>query len=163
MSEPQLKKRIEIPRDLGPQAREQLAFKVISFIQDRTDKGLDINMQKFVAYSDSYVNSPQFSLGGKSKNEVNLKLTEEMMNSIELLGHGPGYLIIGFEEGTDANDKAVWNQRSDNGPSRMFLGIDDKSLAKLVSEVRIESPDAFGAASTVASSLANALLKRLGI
>ena len=161
--EPQLKKRLNIPRDFDSGQRRSLANKVILFIQERTSRGLDIEGNSFAPYSESYVDSKDFSLAGKSKSRVNLRLTDEMMESIELLDHGVGYIVIGFEANSEANNKAVWNQRSDNGPSRMFLGVNDADLERLISQVRVESPESFRAAESVSGSIVQNIIKRLGL
>lgn len=54
-----------------------------------------------------------------------------MLNSIELINHGSGFLIIGYESSTDVNDKAAWNKEK----SRDFLGISEKQKRLLVSKV----------------------------
>ena len=161
-NESQLKKRIEIPKEFGPTERQALASKVIEHIQKRTENNLDIENKKFTKYSDAYINSPAFKIAGKSPTDVNLKLSGEMMQSIELIAHGNGFIQIGFESGTEANNKAVWTQADDNGPSRMFLGVDDKILERLIAEVNVESPDLNNFAQDLASKTAKSILKRLG-
>lgn len=159
MSEPQKKKRIAIPKDLTEEARITLANNVIEYIKERTDKNLDIDKKRFHKYSESYINSPDFKAAGKSPNDVNLRLSNEMMESMELIDQGPGYITIGYQEGTAANDKAVWQERSDNGPSRMFVGISDKDLEVQIAKARIDS----GIIDKAASGLANNILKKFGL
>lgn len=159
MSEPQKKSRINIPRDLSEEERNLLADKVVNLIKERTDKNKDINGSKFAPYSKSYVESKDFKNAGKSKSDVNLRLSNEMMDSIQLIDQGPGYITVGFESGTDANDKAVWQERSDNGVSRKFVGINDKDLARLLAEVKVESPTK----TTKVDTLAKSILKFWGL
>lgn len=160
--EPQKKKRIIIPKDFDSASRKLLAKNVIDFIKERTDKSVDVDGKKFHPYSKSYVESDNFQIAGKSKGDVNLRLTNEMMESIELLEDGPGYITIGFEEGTDANNKAVWNERSDNGPSRKFVGINDKDLEKVIASTRLDT----GLTTEIdkaATSITDTILKRFGL
>ena len=139
MAEPQLKRRLSIPRDLSSDDRVKLAELVINFIQDRTNKGKDINNKPFQTYSQDYIESRDFKTAGKSR-RVNLSQTGDTIASIELLSHGSGYITIGYDAGSHENDKAVWLQRSDNGASRKFLGIDDVSLSKFVKQIQRENP-----------------------
>jgi len=165
MAEPQLKRRLTIPRDFTSQERRTLATLVIQFIQDRTQSGKDINNRSFPGYSESYKDSKEFELAGKTS-RVNLSQTGDTIASIELLSHGPGYITIGYLAGSFENDKAVWLQRSDNGVSRKFLGLTDKDLDRFISQIQRErSPDGGdSAARRLANNLiVDNILKRLGI
>jgi len=159
MAEPQLKKRIQIPKDLSASERKSVALDVINFIKQRTDKGIDANGRKFAPYSNSYVKSTDFEIAGKSKSEVNLRLSDEMMESIELLDSGNGYIVIGFESGTPANDKAVWAQRDDNGPKRAFLDIAENDLERIIASTTV----ADSAIAEESLSLAQRILRNLGL
>jgi hypothetical protein len=157
--EPQLKKRITVPPNLDAEERLAVAEGVIEFIKQRTDKGLDVNGNRFAPYSESYVESKDFELADKSKNEVNLRLTDEMMESMQVIDSGRGFITIGFESGTEANDKAVWQQRSDNGPSRQFLGIAEKDLELVLAKTTVAEK----AINEAAGSLASRILRGLGL
>lgn len=165
MAEPQLKRRLTIPRDFSDQERRTLATLVIQFIQDRTQRGKNVNNQSFQPYSQSYKDSKEFEIAGKSS-KVNLSQTGDTIASIELLSHGPGYITIGYLAGSFENDKAVWIQRSDNGASRIFLGLTDKDLDRFISQVKSErtSDGDDSAARRLANQLiVSNILKRLGI
>ena len=161
-NEPQMRKRISIPKEFGPNQRQALADKVISFIQERTDSGKDVNNRSFAKYSADYIASPEFKQAGKSPDHVNLRLSNDMMDSLELLSHGSGYITIGYQADTESNNKAIWNEASDNGPSRKFVGISDSDLEKLIAEVNIEDPGVDNSLNTIASQAASNILKRLG-
>jgi len=155
VSEPQLKRRISVPKDLSPRAQKALGEKLIAYIKERTDNGIDKDGSRFSKYSESYVKSQAFKNAGKSKNDVNLRLSEEMMNSLQVLSSGSGYIELGYEPNSSANDKARWSEASDNGPSRKFLGVKDSELQKLVaatvlenSSLSTEEEDALAAAIT---------------
>ena len=60
-------------------------------------------------------------------NKVNLTLTGEMLNTLELKAHGVGFLRIGFADSTE-NDKAAWNSRH----NRSFMGISQVDLNKIL-------------------------------
>lgn len=140
MSEPQKKRRFNLPRDFDAVDRAKAATLIRDKIIARTDKGVDSEGQKFAGYSETYVNSLEFKIAGKSKNEVNLQLSGDMLNSIQVIGEGPGYVTLGFDEGTPENDKAVWAERSDNGPSRKFLGLTEAELELIIAEIRTDRP-----------------------
>lgn len=141
MAEVQQKKRISLPNDLDSTERLKVGRTIIRYILERTEEGLDVNGKKFANYSDSYSQSLDFKIAGKSQNHPNLRLTGDMLGAgFQVLEHGPGYVTIGFEAGTKENDKAAWAQASDNGPSRRFVGIDERVVDIIVAEIRTEIP-----------------------
>lgn len=135
--------KIEIPKEIGPAGREDLAFQILEFIRERTKSGVGLNAagtrnKVFPGYSDSYVKSLDFKIAGKSKGNVNLKLSGDMMDAMDLLRHKAGELTIGFENGTIDNDKAEGNIYGSYGgapnpaKARNFLGITDKDLRTVI-------------------------------
>ena len=134
MSEPRQTFTIKIPSEWDAATRVSFGKSVIREIQRRTEKGIDKNGNAFKHYSDSYANSLDFAIAGKSKSHVNLRLTGEMMNTIEITSHASGVVNIGFKPGTDENDKAAWAAASDNGPSRQFLGLPNSVTQGLIDQ-----------------------------
>lgn len=128
------KKRLEVPEDYTPADRERLAREVIDFIRERTteqNRGVKNGRNfKFPAYSESYIKSSAFQKAGKSKGRVDLKLTGEMLDSIKLISHKKGSVLIGFENGSFANDKAEGNAKK-----RPFLDITQRDLDKIIKDV----------------------------
>lgn len=120
----------------------ELADLVIEHIVDRTQRGLDKDGRKFPGYSPEYVKSLDFKIAGKSKGDVNLTLSGDMLAAIDILQDKPGLIRIGFEKGSDENARADGNIRGTYGsdtPSRKkardFLGLPDKVLEKLIGRV----------------------------
>jgi len=130
---------------------------IIDFIQDRTARGKDISGDNFARYSASYKDSDDFDIAGKS-DVVNLELTGDTMASIELLSHEIGSVTIGFEAGTDENDKASWLASSDNGRSRTFLGINQNDLRLVLNNYRAANPETEDAVRSQARSIFNRIL-----
>lgn len=60
-----------------------------------------------------------------------------MINEIELLSHGEGFIVIGFESSTEVNDKASFNAEK----GREFLGITQKDLSEILSRVPAENTE----------------------
>lgn len=164
MAEPQLKRRLIVPRDFSSEERQLVGRLAIDFIQKRTDRGLDVNNSSFPSYSQSYKESDDFQIAGKS-NRVNLKQSGDTLASIEVLSHGTGFVTIGYQSGSLENDKAVWLQRSDNGVSRKFLGLTDEDLNKIINRVSgRRSPDnEDNARESLTEAIVANVLKRLGI
>lgn len=129
---------VEVPNDLKPEQRVELADLIIEHIVDRTDRGIDKDGKKFPKYSKSYIKSLDFQNAGKSKSKVNLQLSGDMLAAIKLLSHQNGKLTIGFDKNTEENDKAEGNilgsYGGDPNPSkaRDFLGLSSSKLRELI-------------------------------
>lgn len=130
--------------NLKPKEREEVADLIIERIYERTTKeNRDADGKRFPGYSKSYINSLDFKIGGKSKSNVNLELSGDMLASIKLLSEKPKEIVVGFERGSEENAKADGNIRGTYGTStpnprkaRNFLGVSDKELAKIVRYVK---------------------------
>lgn len=129
---------LEIPRELRPAQRQQLADLVIVHIIDRSQRGIDKNDKKFPKYSEGYIHSAEFKNAGKKPNPVNLELSGEMLTALDLLSNKAGEITIGYKRGTPENAKAEGNILGSYGRSpnpakaRDFLGIKNSKLKELV-------------------------------
>lgn len=132
------KTRINIPEDLGPDERQNLALEIIEFIKTRSQNGVGVRKRgrgfenfSLPAYSKEYAER-------KGQTNVDLTLSTEMLESIELLSHSKGSILIGFQNGTDVNAKAEGNQTGSYGrapnrrKARPFLGITRSDLLDLI-------------------------------
>lgn len=79
---------ITIPVGYDEATRATIAVEVIRFIKERTKSGKDKDNNSLKSpnvYSKNYREHIDFKAAGKSGGPVNLTLTGEMLNSIELL------------------------------------------------------------------------------
>ncbi len=132
---------VKLPQGYSSDIREAIAAEIISFIRKRTIKNKDKDGEKFPAYSKSYTNSVNFKAAGKSKGDINLTLSGDMLASMELLENKKSKVSIGFEEGSlenakaDGNIRGTYGQKSPiKGKARDFLGISDEELAKIIAK-----------------------------
>lgn len=120
---------------------------VIDRIVERTLKGVDRNGLQFAAYSKSYRNSDVFKIYNKNSNDVNLKLTGEMLASLATKGNGP---LISVELLGSENKAKAHGHVFGLGKKRVrrdFLGLPDDELNELmVQAIEISSNDAYQAA-----------------
>lgn len=120
-------------------ARLAIAKEVIDHIIERTrEKNLDKDGKKLPAYSSTYKKSLNFKIAGKNGNRVDLTLTGEMMDSLELLNDSKGKITIGYDAGNkELNGKVEGNRLGTYGQDkpvakpRDFLGIQSKELKKI--------------------------------
>lgn len=133
---------LEIPEDLTPTQRLQLADLVIEHIVDRTKRGLDKDGDPFPKYSKEYIKSLDFKNAGKSASRVDLTLSGDTLAALALISQRNGQLIVGYQNGTRENDIAEGNILGSYGGSpnaskaRDFLGIEGQKLAELIAYVQ---------------------------
>jgi hypothetical protein len=147
-----MQRKIPLPRHLSQAEREEVGRQIIQTIQNRTLEGLDLEGRPFAPYSKRYIDSREFKAAGKSPSEVNLRLTEEMMNAMEVQGSEPGSVTIGFNS-IAAAQKAEWAEASDNGPSRKFFDVTPTELSNILAQ--------YAAPQTATRTLAMDILQRI--
>ena len=133
--------KVAIPKRFGPTERMAIAQEVIDFIVQRSKSGKAINGSRFPAYSPGYRNSLDFKIAGKGS-KVDLTLSGEMLDSIQLLSDKSGEITIGFDKSdTKLNGKAEGNQLGTyghntplKGRARPFLGISADDLKKITAK-----------------------------
>lgn len=137
--------RIKIPirKKFKPKERLLIGQEIVDYIVNRTKEGKDKKDRPWsgaaAKYSKSYQNSFEFKVGGKSKNRVNLTLSNEMLNSLKVLKTSKGEITIGFDRSdTENNAKAEGNIRGTygqktpiRGKKRDFLGITEKAKVEI--------------------------------
>jgi len=155
---------IEIPKRFGPTERMAIAQEVISFIIDRSRSGKDINGKSFAKYTKDYASK-------KGQSNVDLTLSAEMLDAMELLNHKSGALVIGYDKGNkELNGKVEGNQlgtygkaKPIPGKARPFLGINEKDLKRILNkypksrDLSIEKAQEELAAASAADQLADGI------
>jgi hypothetical protein len=153
---------INIPKEFNATQREAIGLEIVNFIVDRTEKGLDINGNAFAGYTSSYKETLEYKIGHGSDSTVNLRLSGEMLGNISILGHGVGFIKIGFDDSESAK-KAKWiqtptGQKAGRQAPRKFLGITEKDLNRILERYK-DSSTAFNTNAT--KSLAQDLVRRI--
>lgn len=137
----QQKLTVEIPKGIAPSDREAIGREIVEHIRQRTEAGKGVKngrLYSFPGYSKEYTKSLDFKNAGKSKGEVNLTLSGDMLAAFDVLSTGPGRITIGFEAGTEENDRAEGNILGSYGgdpnskKARNFLGITDAELRMIL-------------------------------
>ena len=125
--------KIEIPKQIKPADREEVALEIIDFIANRTKRNKDKDGRKFPNYTKEYA-----KIKGTSRNKVDLTLTGEMLDELKLISHRSGSLLIGYDRGSDINGKVEGNRLGSYGGSpnpskaRDFLGLREKELEDIL-------------------------------
>jgi hypothetical protein len=154
---------VDVPRGLSDADREVLADDIIEFIRDRTQKGLSWRNRDLPGYSDSYANSLNFRIAGKSKDKVDLTQSGDMLGALTLLDTEDGKITIGFEKDSqenaiaDGNIRGTYGHAKPIGPKRDFLGITKKDLSRILDNFTPEDAAAGKAAKDIQSKMSGSM------
>lgn len=110
----------------------KIGQKIIDYIEERVDDGLGYGRTKLKSpYSDAYANSLNFKAAGKSQSDVNMKLSGDMMASIDIIEVNGSKITIGIDD-PDQVPKAFNHQTGDTVPKRPFFGVTNDELKQYV-------------------------------
>lgn len=131
--------RVDIPKTYTPTERVAIANEIIEYIQERTDQGKDKDNNSFPKYTKEYEKSRDFKTAGKGST-VDIRLTGETLDSMDLISHKSGSLLIGYDRSDkELNGKVEGNRIGSYGQSsgdpkkaRDFLGITNDDLEKIL-------------------------------
>jgi hypothetical protein len=121
--------------------REAIAVEIIDKIRDRTKDGKDKRGNAFAPYSKEYKNSQNFSIAGKDS-KVNLTLSGDMLDSMEIISNSAGKVVIGYgpdnnEQGkAEGNILGTYGQDHKVAPKRDFLGISARELKEITDKYK---------------------------
>ena len=139
--------------------RRQIGFAIIEFIQDRTAKGKGIGGKAFrnssgrTSYTKSYTETRDFEIAGKSKGRINLELTGDMLDSIEVVEDNiTGRVIVGYKNDSE-NDKSVFMREKGYD----FLGLSSGELDGIIK--RVGPPSQSADPSNIAPGLVQSLVR----
>jgi hypothetical protein len=111
-----------------------IAQSMVNAIVDRTLSNKDAFGSNFTSYSKEYINSLEFQAYDKSAGDVNLKLTGEMLDSIEVASTSGNKVVIRVTP--DQAAKAFNHITGDTVKKRNFFGITEKEINKIKKEFR---------------------------
>jgi hypothetical protein len=159
-----VREKIKLPKTFKPKDRVKIAEVIIDHIITRSVSGIDKNNKKFPEYSDSYAEKKNVGPG-----DVDLVLSGEMLESIQLLSHKSGEIIIGFDKSDEElNGKAEGNilgsygRQPNKNKARDFLGMPDDELDILFGafeeEIELGNVETSEAASIDVGSILDELL-----
>lgn len=153
--EPQQTFTFEIDGSLDLAARREIAQRAIDYIINRTRQGQGPD-GAFGSYSRTYASSSIFEAAGKSDGPVNLTLTGDMLDSIDIIDIStPGFVTIGFDGGEN-NDKAAWNREKGYN----FLELTGAEIDDLTADFETVTPEEIQTSGLI-GAVANEFLRNL--
>ncbi|BAQ92883.1 hypothetical protein [uncultured Mediterranean phage uvMED] len=130
-----MKKKFQTPSNFNKNDRARMGELIIDHIRRQTSRGRNPETNKsFGSYSKGYAESKKFKQAGKSKNKVNLRLTGEMIQGLQIVSNKEGGVTLGFLE-ERLSDRANYNLEKDN---RDVLAISDSKLERIITQVEGE-------------------------
>lgn len=148
--------------------RQRIAEEMIRYIKRRTSRGRGIDNKPFQqearfaggrdnsrTYTDSYQDTQEFKISGKRKSPINLRLTGEMLDSLEVLDVSlQGRIQIGYDNAGFDSDKAWFNEEK----GYRFLDVSERETER-VSRGAVGT--ARGDAAAISQELANEIARNL--
>lgn len=169
LSEDEVSQTIDIKKILGDASgidsvTEAFAQALIDKMVERTESGRDVNGKVFPKYSKSYSESLAFKVFDKSRGDVNMSLTGDMLASIEpeidqgklkLSVTGDENILKAYAHNTGYKGHPVLEGKA----KREFFGITDAELAKIKKNFL---PDLTKESKKADEAIVKTLLKLLG-
>ena len=132
-----LKKLFGVDLD-APELMEYIGERIIEKIRERTLDGKGINGKNLKKpYSESYSKTPEFKAFGKSKSNVNMTLSGDMLGLMQIIEAEDGKIKIGWDD-PEQTAKAYNHNAGDTLPKRPFFGLNNTETKELVRELRPE-------------------------
>jgi hypothetical protein len=151
---------IKVSKKMPEEVQTALGIEIIDFIIDRSKKGKDKLNKDFPSYSKDYKSSLDFKIAGKNPNKVDLTLTGEMLNSLEILDTSEGEITIGINPKDKLNTaKAEGNVTGSYGgkpkprKARDFMGIHKEDLNELKKKYAVKTKSDLDASLALAGEL----------
>lgn len=142
----QQKVTIELPSWVNPDDVDEIGEAIVQFIRDRTDTGVGVTARgkgwaakDFPDYTQEYADRK-----GVNVSNVDLQLSDEMLDALGVLKTGKRAVTIGYEAGDDLNGRVEGNRIGSYGrapnprKARDFLGITKADLELILDPYRPE-------------------------
>lgn len=125
--------------------REAIGQKIIDKIRDNAENAKFINPPsgKNQNYSDSYAESDAFKAYGKSKGDVNMTQTGDMLGLMDIISQSPDKIVIGWRDSLQAQ-KAHGHVTGSVGVTRNFLGLSGSDMDAIKNEFLSDIPSGPG-------------------
>ena len=136
--------RITLDPALQERDRLILGDLIVNAIKNRTAEGKDIDGNNFKSYDRDYLENLRDD--GIEKQTPNLQITGDMLNGLEIIDQGTGFLVIGIgRDNRLALLKAGWQQGGNPKiPSRPFMGFPDAKITELQDFILTATPETAG-------------------
>lgn len=134
--------KIEVPEDLSKAEREEIGEEFVNKMVENAinGEGVRANGDKFRRKSFPAYTADYEKVKGQSN--VDLTLSGEMLSALKVISHKKGVVMVGFDNGSEANAKAEGNILGSYGrepnirKARNFLGLIPSEVRAIVNSVK---------------------------
>jgi hypothetical protein len=131
-----------------PELKAAIGQAIIDKIISRTKDGLAIGGNKALkAYAKEYVESLNFKAYGKSKDNVNMTMSGDMLGTLDIIDESSNTISIGWDDEQQAA-KAYNHNTGDTVTKRPFFGLNKSETDELRKQFKNEVRDAVKALRT---------------
>jgi hypothetical protein len=130
---------LDVSRNEG--LKRALGERFLRRIQERTEENTSRTGKTFKKYSDVYVDSLDFKAAGKSEDDVNLKLTGDMLGLMQVNAKDNSNIVEISWESDNERAKAFNHVTGDTVPKRDFFGLPSIDVKEIKNEFRSEIRD----------------------
>lgn len=113
--------------------KQAIGQAIIDKIVERTKSGKSVYGKQFAGYSNEYADSPDFKAFGKSKSKINLTMSGEMLDTMDIVDVRGDKITIGWSDDTE-NAKAYNHNTGDTVKKRRFFDITSDELKQIKSD-----------------------------
>ena len=125
------------------QLRAAIGQEIIDIIRTKTDANRDKDGKKFFGpYSKEYSESLKFKAFGKSKRDVNMQLTGDMMGLMDIVDESRNTITIGWDSEKQSGKAAGHISGIGSLPRRDFFGLSESDIQKLKDKFKSDIEDA---------------------
>ena len=155
--------RIPIPKGIGPDARQAIGEEMVERMVERAKSRRGVEAQGdgtfkhkiFPKYTKEYA-----KWKGVGRSNVDLTLSKEMLDSLDVISHKSGSILIGMPRGdselngkTEGNRLGSYGGSPDPSKARDFMGLPKTAMAEILRSVSKEDDKLKGKAAEFVRSL----------
>jgi hypothetical protein len=141
--------KIDIPEGFDKSDIESIGEKIVETMRRKAEKGkgapygekgIISDYVDFPEYSKEYIKSLNFKIAGKSKSDVNLTLSGDMLAAFGVIKVKDNSVTLGFDDDlenakADGNIRGTYgSDRANRKKARNFLGITKDDLERILAE-----------------------------
>lgn len=133
---------------------------LIDRIIQRTESNKSVTGGQLKKYSKEYIESDEFKAFDKSAGDVNMKLTGDMLGTLDIIDSSGSKIKLGWDDSTQ-NAKAYNHNVGDTVPKRAFFGVTKSDIDSVKREFADEVNSSAKQLQSELDSIRSAIINRL--
>ncbi len=133
---------------------------LIDRIIQRTESNKSVTGGQLKKYSKEYIESDDFKAFDKSAGDVNMKLTGDMLSTLDIVDSSGSKIKLGWDDATQ-NAKAYNHNVGDTVPKRAFFGVTKQDLESVRKEFASDVKQSSNKLQSELDQIRTAIINRL--